>query len=113
MKSSSTVKKQVEKILTSYKKSRSNDGVLYGRLLSRYYNVDIVDDVLQVDLEKLSNREYPAFETVSRYRRHFQSQGWFCIHTTAKDFMSKKQIENQDRPHHFGRLKAKTEERKS
>lgn len=81
-----SVKWQVEKVLKSYVRCRSNDLLLYTTILNRYYGVDIVDDRYIVDVESVRSGAFPSMETVVRTKRKFQNRGWFVATTKEEQF---------------------------
>jgi len=85
-----TLKSQVERILKSYVRCRSNDLLLYAKVLNRYYGADIIDDNLRLDLNIVTSGAYPSMESVARIRRKFQAKGWFTPSTREKRFKKQK-----------------------
>lgn len=63
------IQAQVMDILENYPDSRSNDKLLQVILLKKFYNVQLIDDLL--------DKKVPSLESITRCRRKIQSEGLY------------------------------------
>lgn len=70
------VKQQVEYILKSFPETRSNDKKLQVKVLTQFYNVEKITDILKPDV--------PSLESIRRCRQKLQSEGKYESTEAAK-----------------------------
>ncbi len=70
------MKKQVTDILHYHPEARDNDKLLQVLLLKKFYNVKVIDDLL--------DKKIPSLESITRCRRKIQSEGLYVGNKTTQ-----------------------------